>query len=100
MHDVGTVLRTIDSPTSWNLAGPECEGRTLDCYFEPLSNCRIEDVVTADTPNVYLTPDGYLHPKVQVQFKKSVISPIASSTYCLPHDVTGRANYFREATNS
>eukprot|EP00750_Incisomonas_marina_P010113 INCI16244.11.p1 GENE.INCI16244.11~~INCI16244.11.p1 ORF type:complete len:379 (+),score=66.48 INCI16244.11:348-1484(+) len=55
----------VGAETKWNLAGPECGSRTMDCFFEPLSNCRLEDVVDEDTPNVYLTPDGYLHPKVQ-----------------------------------
>ena len=62
----------VGAETKWNLAGPECGSRTMDCFFEPLSNCRLEDVVDEDTPNVYLTPDGYLHPKVQVSVSREV----------------------------
>jgi hypothetical protein len=51
--------------TGWNLAGPECGGRTWDCYFEPLSNCRLEDAfpgapaAVAAATTVVLSPDNF-----------------------------------------
>ena len=38
----------------------------MDCFFKPLSNCRLEDVVDPAAATVFLTAESYNLPNTKV----------------------------------